>query len=167
MPDKTNLSTADFVESEHGVGNDQLSPGQRSEVAQMEVGEDGRSASYTAVTVGYLPNDIEGDTRQGKIYGQLRDSDGNPVDDDTEIRLVKRFRDGTGVSGESEWFKAEGLDESRPDHMYRLRVTDGEDAKANRIRDGRVIAIEARHPSQSVQIDHTESRLVIPAYAFH
>lgn len=154
------LQESDFVPAP--AEGTTISSGETREVFRSEVGEDGSLSSYTAVQLG-------GDTganpksARGKMFINLRDTNQNEVSDRVEFRFVARPLNENSRTPLTPFFTLRDLDNSDPEKRQALPpVTNGR-GQAQVVQDGRVIALEVRTGTQSVEISLSDSVVELPA----
>lgn len=152
------LVANDFV-----AGKDEgtLAAGVVGEVAPAEIGEDGQLSSYDAALLGDELGPT-GNSSKGKMFVDLQgdqDSDGTveQVPDDTQFRLIARDKNSNRRIPLTRWFQTRGEDNSDP--RLRTEVLPREPA----VKMGRIVALECKRESGSVDVSLSDSTFEIPA----
>lgn len=153
------LTAADFT-----AGKDEgasLNAGTVGEVATAEVTEDGQLSSYDAALIGDELGPT-GNSSKGKMYVDLQgDQDGDgtveQVPDDTQFRLIARDKNSNRRIPLTRWFQTRGEDASDP--RLRTELLPRQPA----VKNGRIIAVEAKRESGSVNVSLADSTFEFPA----
>jgi len=163
-----NISQADF--NPGPASGSTIAAGENEEIGRAEIGTDGQFVSYELVRPGQELGQT-GQSGRGKGFASLVDSNGNPVDGGAEIRLIGRPINQDSTDEIMGWMKHRNLNQE--DTQSRLETPPATETNAKGeeipelVRHGRVLAIEARHPSMDVEIDLTKSDITIPGTAFY
>jgi len=119
-------------------------------------------ASYRAVRLGGSggPNPRDG---QGKIYADVDSDDANTdTDQSTQIRWIKRPLNGDSRTILTKWFTLRDLEQTDVEDRVRLPPVSAPDGSPLVVREGDVLALEARNSSSSFTIDRDGSDLDFP-----
>jgi hypothetical protein len=159
-------SEADFATGED-EGSSQSAGGNPSEILYAEIGDDNgvssQFASYRAVQVGG-PRGSNPRSGEGKIYADLNSDEADTATNQrTQIRWVKRPLNGDTRTILSEWYTLRDLEVSDVEDRVHLPPVVDENGNRVVVREGDVLALEARNPSSSFTIDISGSELEFPA----
>jgi hypothetical protein len=160
--EQVTLTTADFNGSQYE--DTSLSAGNVGELMTSEVEEDGQLASYDAVRLGQNLGPT-GQSAQGKLFVDLQDSNGNAVDDRTQIRVVARPKNGNSRKEIVGWQTIRDLDRDDPRQRLPLPPVTNANGEAQIVGSGRIIAVEIRNPATSISVDREKSSIILPARA--
>lgn len=161
---ETRASEADFAEGE--ADNTSVSAGSNpQELMYAEIGDDNgvssQFASYRAVRLG---GSSGGNPRsgEGKIYADFNEDE---ADSDTgkrtQVRWVKRPLNGDSRTILTQWYTVRDLEQTDVEDRVRLPPV-SRNGKPLVVREGDVLALEVRNPSDSFTIDVSGSELEFP-----
>lgn len=153
------LTQADYVDGDDN--NVSLSAGQRGEIAQLEVGEDGQASGYDILTVGGR-KEGESDTNPA-IFVNTKDGTGTAQADTVQFRWVAKDKNGNRVRALTPWISQREADNAdprqRPEVVYRgFR-------NHTWVRDGKLLVLEAKDETASAQVDRASSVITHKAIA--
>lgn len=143
-----------------------LNSGELGEIAVAEVGEDGQFSAYDAVRLGD-EMDPTGNSPKGKLYVDLQgDQDGDgtveQVPDDTQLRWIARDKNSNRREPLTRWYAHRDLDQSRPDLRTPLPPVT-RNGNPWFVKDGRIIALEAKRESGSLNVSLADSTFEVPS----
>lgn len=142
------------------------------EVLEAEVGDDNgvgsALASYRRVRPGGRGSNA-GRSGEGKLYVSLQgDQDGDgtveQVDQRTQMRLIKRPKNGDERTPLTRWFVQRDLDRDDPRQRIPLEpVTNSETGNPLVVREGDVLAVEVRNNATDITVSKADSVVEFPA----
>lgn len=139
-----------------------------AEVGRLQVGEHS-DPSYEAVQIG-RPLGPNPDSDEGKVYIDLRDSEGNEVDPRTQVRVMAGVINRDEVDELMGWKRQRGLkseDSRLRPALEPSTVTDDEGNEfAETVPEGREIFIEVKNTAVDQEVDLEQSTLEIQGYSW-
>lgn len=156
------IQEADFTPAP--AEGETIAAGETEEVFRSEVGEDGTLASYNAIQLGGQTG-ANPKSARGKMFINLRDNAGNEVSDRVEFRFIARPLNSNSRTALTPFFTLRDLDNPDPELRQALPPVTNSEGKALVIQDGRVLAVEVRSGSGSVEVSLSESVIEVPAVA--
>lgn len=141
-----------------------ISAGEVEEVARAEIEEDGQFSSYRSVQLGG-ELDPTGNSAQGKLFIDLRDTNDNALDDRTEVRFVARPKNGNRRRPITEWYPLRDLARDDPRQRQPLPPATNEQGEPQLVGPGRILAVEVRNGATSVTVNLSNSVIDLPAIA--
>jgi hypothetical protein len=166
---ETRATEADFANGESE--SDSVSAGANPvEVMKAEIGDangvDSQFASYRAVRLGGSQG-TNPRSGSGKIYADIEADDaGTNTNQRTQIRWIKRPLNGDNKTILTEWYTLRDLEASDVEDRVRLPpvTITNEDGKQVplAVREGDVLALEARNAASSFTVDRDGSELEFP-----
>lgn len=156
------ISQADF---EAGPANaTTVDPQEVVQVARAEIGEEGSVFSaYDFARLGQRLDRTQ-NSAQGKIYMGNTSSDGSATDERTELRFVVMPKNQNHRTPLTQWFPTRDLDRDDPRLRYPLSPVTRNGQPAY-VKEGRILAVEARNGSSQFDIDVTACDWEVPARA--
>lgn len=141
-----------------------IAAGETEEVFRAEVGKDGTLTSYNALQLGGSSG-ANPKSARGKMFINLRDTAGNDVSDRVEFRFIARPLNSNSRTALTPFFTLRDLDNNDPELRQALPPVTSPEGRARVIQDGRVIAVEVRSGSSSVEVSLSDSVIEVPAIA--
>lgn len=141
-----------------------IQSGETKEVFRAEVGEDGVLASYDALQLGGTTGPNPKSAR-GKIYVDIRDTNGNSISKTVEFRFVGRPRNENSRRALTPFYTLRDLDNDNPELRQALPPATNSRGQPTVVQNGRVIAVEIRTSGETAEVSLSESTIEVPAIA--
>lgn len=156
------ITTSDFTAAP--AEGTTIESGESVEVFRAEVNEDGDLSSYDTVQLGESLGPT-GRSAKGKMFVQLRDESGNVVDENAQFRVLARPKTDADRIELIGWTRHGDVNVSDSEKQLPLQPTTNTQNMPQVVEEGRLIVVEVKHPSQTVEIDLTNSTIKFPARA--
>lgn len=157
--------SSDFAAGEE-EGNSISAGSQPQEVLVGEVeddnGVDSELASYRRFRAGGALSEA-GTDQQGRWFGDFRDGGDVAIDDRTEVRLVKRPKNGDSRTPLSDWQTIREMDNSDPRFRPQFPPATDDDGDPLVVQSGDIIALEIRNTASAITFSRANSTVEIPA----
>ena len=158
------LTQADFTNGSDNTSS--VSAGTRGEIGELEIGEleigeDGEASGYDILTIGGRKQSTNDEG--ARLYVDLEDSSDTDIQDTAQFRFVGRDKNGNRVRPLTKWMSVRNADNSdprqRPEVVYRGFQNH------TWIPNGKLVVLEVKDESTTVQESLANSELEIPALA--
>jgi hypothetical protein len=152
----------DLASMDSGINDgQQLEAGQVGEIAEVEIGNPGHGAfsSYERFALGGIPDEYE-DTDAAKVEGNLQDDTDADVASGTKVRLRLTDKNRSRTIESTKWISKSSIEETDPGKRTALKF-EGIN-RAEWIKEGRIVVLEARNQRGTVTVATANSTFEFP-----